>query len=495
MLLKKIIKNQLDKSIKYNKFPLSILMNKNKNKNKNNILMSISQKNFSDFIKDIEFIPLEDFNPSAEITKHYKKYIEINVEKSELKKEYEKKLNYIKEKSGSSNTNKISLSNAYSFLSNVNEFNRELKKIRNFIIKEIAEADEGKLKELSEYNFEKMGKMIRPILIILFSKYIHESIFAIKNNMNNVNRNNNNNYSIDTYNNLSKYFLENKIKNEKDLDLIFNNVNDDFFNSKKYKEIVKPFAACIETIHNASLLHDDIIDNSNERRNRKTAHNIYGIRETVFSANFIISKSANKINDLNYPHLSQIFSSIILKLTEGECQQSLRINNFENIDECFNIYMHKTYYKTASLLALSLRGIAIIYDLNIEYQRKLFNLGLHLGIVFQLVDDVLDVSESEKIQKPALKDLNEGVINSHFLYEIIFRKEMKDMVSRKFKGDNDIQKTLDILKLGLGIIKTECLSLDHLIDSVDIITDEFFVNNKTKDDIFRSFFFIINREY
>ena len=470
------------------------IVNVNFKNNKKNLLIKFKQnkilKNFSDYNKENEFIPLEDFNPSSEITKHYKKYIDINIEKSELKLEYEKKLNYIKEKSGNSNTNKISLSNAYSFLSNVNEFNRELKKIRNFILTEIAEADEGKLKELSEYNFEKMGKMIRPILIILFSKYIHESIFAIKNNK-----------DKDKNINLRKYFFDNKIKQENEyedqnkLNSIFNNVNEDFFNSKKYNEIVKPFAACVETIHNASLLHDDIIDNSNERRNRKTAHNIYGIRETVFSANFIISKSANKINDLNYPHLSQIFSSIILKLTEGECQQSLRINNFENIDECFYIYMHKTYYKTASLLALSLRGIAIIYDLNIEYQRKLFNLGLHLGIVFQLVDDVLDVSESEKIQKPALKDLNEGVINSHILYEIVFSKEMKEMASRKFKGENDIQKTLEILNLGLGIIKTECLSLDHLIDSVDIITDEFFVNNRTKDDIFRSFSFIINREY
>ena len=114
---------------------------------------------------------------------------------------------------------------------------------------------------------------------------------------------------------------------------------------------------------------------------------------------------------------------------------------------------------------------------------------------WSLVDDVLDVSESEKIQKPALKDLNEGIINSHILYEILFSTQMKEMASRKFKGENDIQKTLDILNSGLGIIKTECLSLDHLIESVNIINDEFFVNNRTKDDIFRSFSFIINREY
>jgi all-trans-nonaprenyl-diphosphate synthase len=470
--------------------------NSNKNKNKNILKFThkIYQKYYSEYNKEKEFTPLEDFNPSSEITKHYKKYFEFNGEKFQLKKEYEDKLAFIKEKSGNNKDNKISLSNAYSFLSNVNDFNRELKKIKNFIITEIAVSDESKLKELSQYNFLKMGKMIRPILLILFSKYIHESIIALKTDT-----------TKDKNIYLKKYFLDNNIENYLNVNLSSNSYSnscllltneiEDFFNSKKYNEIVKPFAACVETIHNASLLHDDIIDNSNERRNRKTAHNIYGIRETVFSANYIISKSANKVNELNYPHLSQIFSSIILKLIEGECQQSLRMNNLDKIDECFFIYMHKTYYKTASLLALSLRGIAIIYDLNTEYQRKLFNLGLHLGIVFQLVDDVLDVSESEKIQKPALKDLNEGIINSHILYEIVNSKQMKEMASRKFKGENDIQKTLIILNSGLGIIKTECLSLDHLIESVNIINDDFFVNNRTKDDIFRSFSFIINREY
>ena len=86
------------------------------------------------------------------------------------------------------------------------------------------------------------------------------------------------------------------------------------------------------------------------------------------------------------------------------------------------------------------------------------------------------------MQKPAYKDLSEGVINSHILYEIVFSEKMKEMASRKFRGENDIEKTLDILNLGLGVTKTECLSLDHLIETVDIITDEFFVDNKTKDE-------------
>ena len=158
--------------------------------------------------------------------------------------------------------------------------------------------------------------------------------------------------------------------------------------------------------------------------------------------------------------------------------------------------MHKTYYKTASLLALSLRGVGIIYDLNLDYQRKLFDLGLHIGIVFQLVDDVLDVLyDSIKIKKPALKDLTEGVINSHILYECIFDPDMLELASRKFKGEKDIDKAVEILRNGLGILKTQNLAIDHLLDSIDIISSDFFIENNTRKDLLKCFLYIVNRCY
>ena len=413
------------------------------------------------------FTPINDFDPSPEIVKNYKKYIQLNIEKVKLKKIYDDKIILLQEKSGNINPDSLSLSDSYNFISNLTDFNRELKDIRKIILTKIAQSDDNTLKELSEYNFLFMGKMIRPVLIILVSKYIHECI----THMNSTGKKNPNihNCSIE---------------------------NVDFFKSNRFNDIVKPFAASIEAVHNASLLHDDIIDNSNERRNRKTAHNIYGIRETVFSANYIISKSVNLITDLGIPHLNQIYSGIVLKLTEGECQQSLRLGNLNNLDESFYVYMHKTYYKTASLLALSLRGVGIIYDLNLDYQRKLFDLGLHIGIVFQLVDDVLDVLyDSIKIKKPALKDLTEGVINSHILYECIFDPDMLELASRKFKGEKDIDKAVEILRNGLGILKTQNLAIDHLLDSIDIISSDFFIENNTRKDLLKCFLYIVNRCY
>jgi len=71
------------------------------------------------------------------------------------------------------------------------------------------------------------------------------------------------------------------------------------------------------------------------------------------------------------------------------------------------------------LIALSFRGLGIIFELDLEHQKLLHSLGLHLGLLFQLVDDILDVSgDSFLIKKPAYKDIKEGVINSHIIYEL-----------------------------------------------------------------------------
>jgi all-trans-nonaprenyl-diphosphate synthase len=290
----------------------------------------------------------------------------------------------------------------------------------------------------------------------------------------------------------------------------------DYFNSEIHKKHVLPFAACVEVLHNASLLHDDIIDNSDKRRNFTTAHNIFGIRNTVFGANYLISKSANFITELEIDHLNEIYSSMVYHLTYGECKQSLNKNSLENIDDSFKIYMVKTYYKTASLIALGLRGIGCIYNFDLEMQKNLFNIGLHIGIVFQLVDDVMDVLyDTNKTKKPALKDLAEGIINSHVLFEIedenkkivlennlqgqgnknVKERIIYNLAKGKFKNEGDIKKIVEILNSGKGIIKTQNLALDHLLECHKILSHPFFKNNKSKSGIYQCFNFLINRNY
>lgn len=421
------------------------------NNSKIRILKQTFKVSFSKF-SNKSYTSLSLFNPDLEAIKHYKDYF-LNYSKKELQNLLKEKEEKIQQK-----IPKNSKFNQLSQYLTLNEFKLELKDTVNIIFKDIVSSKETNLQDLSEYNFKQEGKMIRPLILLLISKYVQECLDAqITDNIKNNNKNLN----------------ENQIKR---------------------------FAACVEVLHNASLLHDDIIDNSDKRRNLPTAHKEFGIRNAVFGANYIISRAANLIIQLDKPELNEIFSTMVHNLTYGECEQSLKSLNFSNIDEAFKVYMLKTYYKTASLIALSLRGLSIIYNLNQELQLQLFNLGLHIGIVFQLVDDVIDVIyESKDIKKPAFKDLEEGVINSYVLYEINDDnnkgKDLGAMAQRKFSGLGEKEIIKEQLKKGTGILKTQNLALDHLIDAFKILDNPFFIENKTKFNVLQCFNFIVNRKF
>ncbi len=417
---------------------------------------------------DKDFTPLTIFNPDSEILKFYKKYL-ITDRKEPTKAEYEEmyntKIEYINEKisnmqkSGKSLLNYSATYQKFTKFSGILEYKHEMGDILKIITEKITDSDEKDLKELAEYYFKSSGKMIRPYLLMLISRYIFDCLCKTKDNQ-------------------------------------------DYFNSEIHNKYVKPFAACVEVLHNASLLQDDIIDNSDKRRNLTTAHNVYGINNTVFGSNYIISRAANVTTSLEIYPLNEIYSSMVYYLTYGECQQSLAKPNLDDIDASLRVYLIKTYYKTASLIAMGMRGIAVIYGLDENLQRSLFNLGLHIGIVFQLIDDVMDVLyDSVKIQKPALIDLHQGIINSYMLFEIADdmkeqnKNDMLEMAKRKFKQEGDIEKTLNNLKKGKGIIKTQNLATDHLVECFDILDNPFFVDSENRKSLLNCLKYLINRNF
>jgi len=178
---------------------------------------------------------------------------------------------------------------------------------------------------------------------------------------------------------------------------------DKFENTKQYDQVVA-LAACIEIAHNASLLQDDIIDRADSRRSQQAAHKVFGPSTSVFASDFMISRASRMLTyQFDNSHISQLFSTAIYNLVFGELIQAKRDlkqtkslgqddNTFEEIDyqDFFESYIAKTYYKTASMISLGCRGLGIIFNLDIENQRRLFDFGAHLGIAFQIHDDILD---------------------------------------------------------------------------------------------------------
>ena len=157
-------------------------------------------------------------------------------------------------------------------------------------------------------------------------------------------------------------------------------------------------AAAIEIAHNSSLLQDDIIDKADSRRSQMAAHKVYGPSTSVFASDFMISRASRMLtHSFDNSHISQLFSTAIYNLVYGELIQAKQDHylleseepmiDFENY---FESYIAKTYYKTASMISLGCRGLGIIFNLDFENQRRLFNFGAHLGIAFQIHDDILD---------------------------------------------------------------------------------------------------------
>jgi geranylgeranyl pyrophosphate synthase len=147
-------------------------------------------------------------------------------------------------------------------------------------------------------------------------------------------------------------------------------LQDDF---AKYHDRVMCLAACIEIAHNASLLQDDIIDKSDSRRSQLAAHKVYGVSTSVFASDWMISRASRMLTEVfsENTDVSQIFSTVLFNLVFGELIQAKR--DMENVpaagfnaERYFQSYIAKTYYKTASMISLGCRGLAVVLDLDEE---------------------------------------------------------------------------------------------------------------------------------
>lgn len=231
-------------------------------------------------------------------------------------------------------------------------------------------------------------------------------------------------------------------------------------------------AAWVEICHNATLLQDDIIDQAEMRRSQLAAYKVYGRSNSIFASNFLISRSSRMLAMLDTPHLSQIYSTMIYNLVFGELIQARNYDDDETLNQAIESYISKTYYKTASLMSLACRGVGIIHNFDDEKQKAAFDFGAHFGIAFQVADDILDFTQSSQdLGKPANNDLKSGLVTAPtiFAYSESQSKELEEMIKRKFKQENDIEKTLRIIDSTAGIDNSERLALMHVEDSLSAL--------------------------
>jgi octaprenyl-diphosphate synthase len=165
-------------------------------------------------------------------------------------------------------------------------------------------------------------------------------------------------------------------------------------------------AAIIEFIHTATLLHDDVVDGSELRRNRETANAVWGNEASVLVGDFLYSRSFEMMVGVGEMRVMDILSHATNRIAEGEVLQLLNVHNPETSEEA---YMEVIKRKTATLFEAGTRLGAVIAGVSEAQEQALAAYGLHLGIAFQLVDDALDYDASKSdIGKNVGDDLAEG---------------------------------------------------------------------------------------
>ena len=218
-------------------------------------------------------------------------------------------------------------------------------------------------------------------------------------------------------------------------------------------------AEITEMIHTASLVHDDVVDEADLRRNVETVNNLFDNKIAVLAGDFLFAQSSWYLANLDNLQVVKLLSEVIKDFAEGEIMQGLkRFDLSTSIDS----YLDKSYYKTASLMANSAKAAAVLSDASTEVTKNLYSYGRNLGLAFQIVDDILDFTGStEVLGKPAGSDLASGNLTVPVLYALEEQPYLEILIEREFSESEDINKALELVKNSQGIEKARQLAANH----------------------------------
>ncbi len=240
--------------------------------------------------------------------------------------------------------------------------------------------------------------------------------------------------------------------------------------------------ADIEMFQSASLLHDDVIDNATIRRSQPSINAIAGDKNAIMLGDILYSKAFCELSDFyeDFPMIPRIIANAVTMLAIGEMEDVELAKEF-NADEAK--YLKMIEHKTASLIESTAYAAAFLAGKNQEEAKDFRIYGRNLGIAFQIVDDILDITASAKtLGKPILSDFKEGKVTLPYIYlyhnlntfdkkrlENNFKKDLskeeQEWILQNLKESGAIQKSMDLAKhLGeVGIEAISNYSCDKLI--------------------------------
>lgn len=203
-------------------------------------------------------------------------------------------------------------------------------------------------------------------------------------------------------------------------------------------------AAFIEFLHTATLLHDDVVDESDMRRGKATANAAFGNAASVLVGDFIYTRSFQMMTTLGSLRILELMSNAVNVIAEGEVQQLMNCNDPNTTEEN---YLQVIYSKTARLFEAATQIGAILSNASPEIETALQNYGKYLGTAFQLIDDVMDyTSDGSEMGKNVGDDLAEGKPTLPLLYAMQHgTPEQKEMIREAIEKANGMEQLDAIL--------------------------------------------------
>ncbi|MFC1957472.1 polyprenyl synthetase family protein [Chloroflexota bacterium] len=208
-----------------------------------------------------------------------------------------------------------------------------------------------------------------------------------------------------------------------------------------------PMATAVEIMHTATLVHDDAIDNSSVRRGRPTVNELWSDEKAVLLGDYLFAEAGALTATTHNLRVIKLFATTLKTISSGELNQAF--NSF-NLKQERSQYFQRVAKKTAALFSMATESGAVLSQAPEESIQILIDYGHNLGIAFQIVDDILDFTGTEKeIGKPIGSDLAQGTLTLPALLLLEYYPE-ENLVKRIFSNKDELTK--DNIKLAIELV-------------------------------------------
>ncbi|NJK63234.1 MAG: solanesyl diphosphate synthase [Synechococcaceae cyanobacterium SM2_3_1] len=218
-------------------------------------------------------------------------------------------------------------------------------------------------------------------------------------------------------------------------------------------------AEITEMIHTASLVHDDVIDRAEVRRGVPTVNADFGNRVAVLAGDFLFAQSSWYLANLDNLEVVKLLSQVIKDFAEGELLQSM-----SHFDTSLSMeqYIHKSYYKTASLMANSAKAAAVLSEAPTDVCLAMFTYGRSLGISFQIIDDLLDFTGSvEALGKPIGSDLAQGNLTAPVLFAMEENPHLHTLIESSWEYPGVLEEAVSLVQASSGLERSREMARDY----------------------------------